>query len=319
MKNKTPQCHVKYSLYELMCVLSESSTDEQNSIAKRDALDLVEKRLRQKNLLHDIDFTKNKSGHIRWENNLQFYFIDLSKSEFAHRKRGQWWILDKGKEFIQSATADTLYEYGRKAYIAWQERTSGHTQAHVAGTSTVDMDAAATDKKAEYSAAATLEDAQENARRGIEEQLKKMNPYQFQDLVAAVIESTGWTIQNIAKRGPDGGIDIEATLDTLGTQQPRLCVQVKHYINSGQNVRAQEVSELRGSLPDSNTSAGMLVCSTDFTKAATAISEKNTPHIDLRNLNDLLDMIEARYEKISAKGKKLLNLKPVYFIAPDEE
>jgi restriction system protein len=55
-----------------------------------------------------------------------------------------------------------------------------------------------------------------------------MAPYDFQDLVAALVSALGYHVRWIAPPGPDQGIDIVAGLDQLGLSDPRLKVQVKH-------------------------------------------------------------------------------------------
>lgn len=51
---------------------------------------------------------------------------------------------------------------------------------------------------------------------GIFQLIKNMNPYEFQDLVGALLRSMGYHTEFIAARGRDGGIDIIAYQDALG-------------------------------------------------------------------------------------------------------
>ena len=54
----------------------------------------------------------------------------------------------------------------------------------------------------------------------------------------------GYYTPFVAPRGKDGGIDIVAYRDPLGTQAPRMKVQVKHRGNTKASVK--EVRELMG-------------------------------------------------------------------------
>ncbi len=303
-------------MHALMHVLKENDANKNNPLPKQKALNLVEERLKKDNRLHEIDYTKNNSGYVRWENNLQFYFINLSKSNYVSRKRGQWWITDEGIQALKNdPSPDDVFSDAKKAYKKWAKdnpstsidentlQKNGNEQ-EIAHDST--------------NIATTLEDAQGIALNSIKEKLNSLNPYEFQDLVASIIESTGWTIQEVAKKGPDGGIDIIATTDELGIQQPRLCVQVKHYAISQQKATSKHVAEIRGSI-DQTISAGMLVCSSGFTRDAVDSAKKKSPHITLLDLNNLLTILEKNYDKLSSKGKNLLPLVPVYFIRPDED
>ncbi len=76
---------------------------------------------------------------------------------------------------------------------------------------------------------ATLAQIEEQAIDGIIQFINKKNPYEFQDLVAALLRAMGYYTPFISPKGKDGGIDIIAYQDPLGTKTPRIKVQVKHY------------------------------------------------------------------------------------------
>jgi uncharacterized protein with gpF-like domain len=56
-----------------------------------------------------------------------------------------------------------------------------------------------------------------------------MPPYEFQELVADLLRAMGYHVAWIADAGKDGGIDIVAYNDPLGTRLPRIKVQVKRH------------------------------------------------------------------------------------------
>lgn len=306
---KQPQMHVKYSMHALLQVLKERGADEQNPLSKKEALSSVEKYLTEKGLLNDYDYTRNKSGFKRWENNLQFYFIGLAKGGFTHRERGQWWITEKGRG-LADHDPDTVYERADNAYKEWDN-------ARKSLIPDVVEDGVVTNEDA-YNAEGVLDDAQGEALRGIEGRLKTLDPYQFQDLVADVLTAVGWVVHHVAPRGPDGGVDITATMDVLGVQQPRLRVQVKHMLKSGQKTSSPEVQALRGAIDQQNES-GMLVSSSGFTSDAIKSADKQSPKVVLVDIDRLLDLLEEHYEKLPSRGQQLLPLKKVYFFAGDGE
>jgi restriction system protein len=75
--------------------------------------------------------------------------------------------------------------------------------------------------------AATLEEAEEAAWGEIREYLVAMRPYDFQELVGALLRAMGYYVLWEAPPGPDRGIDLIAYTDPLGTTSPRIKVQVK--------------------------------------------------------------------------------------------
>jgi restriction system protein len=63
----------------------------------------------------------------------------------------------------------------------------------------------------------TLEEAEDSAWAEIRAYLTTMPPYDFQRLVAALLKAMGYYVDWIAPPGPDGGIDLIAHTDPLGT------------------------------------------------------------------------------------------------------
>src|SRR3712207_7764782 len=58
--------------------------------------------------------------------------------------------------------------------------------------------------------------------------IASLGPYDFQNLVAELLRAMGYHVPHVSPPGPDGGIDIMAYRDPLGTTAPRIKVQVKH-------------------------------------------------------------------------------------------
>jgi predicted Mrr-cat superfamily restriction endonuclease len=72
----------------------------------------------------------------------------------------------------------------------------------------------------------TFEQAEEQAWNEIEAHVEDA-PFDFQDLVADLLRALGYHVSWVAPPGKDGGIDIIAHTDPLGSQTPRIKVQVK--------------------------------------------------------------------------------------------
>lgn len=59
-----------------------------------------------------------------------------------------------------------------------------------------------------------------------------MAPYDFQNLVGALLKGMGYHVLWTAPPGPDQGIDLIASSDPLGTRTPRIKVQVKRQVGT---------------------------------------------------------------------------------------
>ncbi len=58
-----------------------------------------------------------------------------------------------------------------------------------------------------------------DAREGIRQFIASKSPYEFQDMVAALLRAMDYHTPFIAPKGKDGGIDIIAYLDPLGAKE----------------------------------------------------------------------------------------------------
>jgi hypothetical protein len=108
---------------------------------------------------------------------------------------------------------------------------SASTASHTSDDGDVDQD------DTDESRTATFEEAEETAWEQIRTHLAEMPPYEFQDLVAALLKAMGYHVLWVAPPGPDRGIDMIAHTDPLGTTSPRIKVQLKRTPGE-QDVRA---------------------------------------------------------------------------------
>jgi len=159
------------------------------------------------------------------------------------------------------------------------------------------------------------EQANESARAGIEEYLSSLGAYEFQDLVAELLHAMAYHVRHVAPPGPDGGIDLVAYRDPLGTTTPRIKVQVKHRQS---RAAAKDVRELQGLL-HSEDDIGLLVSSGGFTSDAEREARASHKHVELMDLGRLISLWKEHYANLREKGRNLLPLVQVHFLAPDEE
>ena len=162
--------------------------------------------------------------------------------------------------------------------------------------------------------AVTFEEAEELAWSEVETYLQNMNPYDFQKLVAALLRAMGYHVSWVSPPGPDKGIDIIAYTDPLGTKSPRIKVQVKRHADA---ISADGLRSFMALLGDQDV--GIYVCTGGFTSAAE--SEARTQErrrLTLLNLEKLFDLWVEHYEHLSESDRRLLPLRPVYYLAPSE-
>lgn len=243
----------------------------------------------------------NRPGVRRFEKTVRFATIAPVKAGWLIKSKGRWILTDDGKNALQTYKDPEMFaQKAAELYHQWKK----------AQPKTIDE----IDEQETEEPAVTFEEAEELAWAEVEAYLQNMNPYDFQKLVAALLRAMGYHVSWVSPPGPDKGIDIVAHTDPLGTQNPRIKVQVKRH---GDAVNADGLRSFMALLGDQDV--GIYVCTGGFT--STAESEARTQErrrITLINLEKLFDLWVEHYKELAESDKQLLPLRPVYYLAPSE-
>ena len=247
-----------------------------------------------------------KTGYIRWESIMHFYTIDCIKAGFLRKNKGNWILTEEGEKALKLGP-EKLLSTASKLYREWDDKRKKETVEE-------DIDGFNEDDSSQVQKS-IISQYEDEAFNGIRNFIINKNPYEFQDLVAALLRAMGYYISEIAQRGPDGGIDIIAYTDPLGTRQPRIIVQVKHRPND--SVSSDEVQKLAGTLKR-NTDVGIFVTSGSFSKPAIKEARESREHIELIDFNRLTSLWQEYYPKMDDEQKNILPLHPIYFLGSND-
>ncbi|SIT40072.1 Mrr restriction endonuclease [Paraburkholderia piptadeniae] len=247
--------------------------------------------------------TYEKSGYVRWQSILHFYSIPCIKAGFLLKKKGVWYLTKEGEQALKLGDVGLL-NAAVEAYRIWREKN----QPSVEPTNETEV----TDV-GEQAQEATIHEMEQLAAEGLKKQISLKNPYEFQDLVAALLRGMGYFTPFVAPAGKDGGVDIIAYRDPLGTVSPRIKVQVKQRPDTAAKV--QEVRELMGLL-QKDGDVGIFVSSGSFTPDAKAAARNSHAHVELIDLDRLIALWQQFYPQIAEDDKAMLPLTPIYFYAP---
>jgi len=118
------------------------------------------------------------------------------------------------------------------------------------------------------------------------ENLQSLTPIEFENLVKTLLQQMGFNAATTKASG-DGGIDIIAL-----SEQPivsgKYVIQCKRYA-IGNNIGEPVIRELYGVMMHENANKGILVTTSDFTKAAMTFAQDKT--VELINGNQLLHLL----------------------------
>jgi len=269
---------------------------------------------RMKEFVTPTEFEKNdypnNPGVQRFGKMVRFATITPVKAGWMLKDKGKWYLTEEGKQaYKKYRTPLEFAQESESLYHQWADSRSIDTSKSANEFPDV---SGLTEKSANV--ASTYEEAEETAWTEIEQYIQTMNPYDLQKLVAALLRAMGYYVSWVAPSGPDGGIDILAHNDPLGTTVPRIKVQVKRRADK---IAIGEVREFISVLSEHDV--GIFVSIGGFTKEAeTKAREKETRILTLLDLRKFVDLWIKNYSKIEEFDKRLLPLEPVYYLAPSE-
>lgn len=248
-----------------------------------------------------------RTGYVRWESILRFYTIDSVKAGYLRKSKGIWYLTPEGEEAMKKGAVE-LFESANRAYKVWQ---AGQKKK----TITDSEEPVELEENKDQAQKATLDQLEEMAIAGIKDYIIQKNPYDFQDLVAALLRAMGYYTPFVSPKGKDGGIDIIAYKDPLGIETPRIKVQVKHYPENP--IAADAIRSLKG-LINNNEEVGLFVTSGRFSNEAERFAREANVHIKLINGEDLISLWQEFYEQLHDEDKNKLPLQAVYFLGSNE-
>ena len=159
-------------------------------------------------------------------------------------------------------------------------------------------------------------DLEQFARDQISEAINRnFKGHKLAQLTAAVLQAQGYKLR-ISPEGPDGGVDIIAGKGPLGFESPRLVVQVK----SGDSpVSVRTVREFNGVMDSFGAEAGLIVAWGGFQRQVDKEAARQYFKIRLWDADDLVQMIQENYDKISESIQSDLPLKKIWILLPEDE
>ena len=286
---------------ELVRTVFEVLIAHAEGLPAREVLSIVEQRV----TLNEWEKGEFPSGGRRFEKVIRFASVDCVKAGWLLKEKGRWIITDAGKMAYQNLKdPEKFFQEASRLYRKWKQSQGV----------TVSPDKDTPEDEIPKERSVTFEEADETAWREIQEFIGAMPPYDFQELVADLLIAMGYQVIWIAPPGKDGGVDIVAFEDPLGTRPPRIKVQVKR------QAAAVGVEGLRAFLANlSDDDVGIFVCTGGFSKdAADTARTQERRKVTLVHLERFVDLWIEYYSKLSDRARQRLALRPIHFLAPTE-
>lgn len=245
-----------------------------------------------------------ETGGRRFEKIVRFSTVAPVKAGWLVKDKGIWTLTSEGDTALQAYPDPE--QFNRAVGLLYKKWKSAQPDP---------LEAADGDEIEESSATITLEEAEEMAWSEIESYLAAMPPYDFQELVGALLKAMGYHVAWIAPPGKDGGTDIIAYNDPLGTRPPRIKVQVKRNANSPR-IDVMGLRSFMAVLGEGDV--GLFVALSGFTKDADQEARQSHRRLSLIDARRLLELWTSHYGQLDDRARARLPLKPIWFLASGE-
>jgi restriction system protein len=142
----------------------------------------------------------------------------------------------------------------------------------------------------------------------IEDRLSGLDFEEMERLVAGILRAMGYRTR-VTPKGPDRGLDIFASPDGLGLEEPRIFVEVKHRPNT-----AMGAPDIRSFLGGRRQGDRCLYVSTGgFTREARYEADRASIPITLVNLPELRRLLLDHYDRADEETRTLIPLARLYW------
>jgi restriction system protein len=277
--------------------------DRPEGMRARDVIAQLEK------LVPPTDFERipyeSRPDARRYDQISRFATITPVKAGWLVKSKGRWTITEPGIAALSNfPDPERLIRESIRLYGEWKAAQGGPNEAED------QVPEASVPPEGTNAAPPVFEDAEGAAWDEIEAYVANMDPYDFQRLVAALLSAMGYHVSWIAPPGPDHGVDIVAYPDPLGAREPCVKVSVRRRAAKADVKDLREfISVLHGS------DVGIFVSMSGFTKPAEDLSRSDQRKVRLLDIERVFDLWVEHYARIEESAKRLLPLRPIYFLA----
>ena len=267
-------------------------------------------------LADSVTLTEYEAGSYesgrRFEKIVRFATVDTVRAGWLIKESGVWTLTEEGTKALNlykdplefHKTASQLYQYWLKNHK--KKNSAAELVSALIEESNLEDES---DKNVSVS----YEEAKEQAQEKIDGHLHAMEPYEFQRLVADLLKAIGYHVIWIAPPGKDGGVDILAYTDPLGTQGPRIKVQVKQ---QQKNVTAPDLKSFMANIGQHDS--GIFFCTGGFTRDAENYARsQESKRIMLIDSDKLVQLWTDNIPRLSDQAWQRLPLTPIYFLTPE--
>lgn len=233
----------------------------------------------------------------------------MIKAGYLLKKKGVWYLTPEGEKAIDKGEKELL-KSAQNLYHIWKEKNKKETLTKTSNKDVPDEQI----EEATQKVSSLLDDARAKANQSFTKFiLEEFDPYSFQELCGALFRGMGYYTPFIAPKGKDGGVDVIAYKDPIGSTTPHIKIQIKYRQDT--KATSQELRQLKGILTTNDI--GVFISISGFASDALKEFKHSSPHIELIDLERFIELWQEFYEKMKDEDKALMPISPVYFVDKD--
>ncbi|XGI84401.1 restriction endonuclease [Halorutilales archaeon Cl-col2-1] len=156
-----------------------------------------------------------------------------------------------------------------------------------------------------------VDEVENQADELISDILANMNPFVFEELVAAVLRAMGYHAKK-TRDSQDRGIDVVAHPDSLEFESPYIKAQVKRQQSK---VGSPEMQQFSGAL--GNGERGLFVSTGGYTSGARSEAQNAEQRVTLIDRDEFIDLLIQDYDDLESEYQATVPLKQVYIHSQD--
>lgn len=153
----------------------------------------------------------------------------------------------------------------------------------------------------------TRDELREKAHELIKDKIVSLADDEMEELAAALLRAMGFR-SRVSPKGYDRGVDVFASPDGLGLEEPRIKVEVKHRRQT--QIGSQDLRSFIGVLRQGDK--GLYISTGGFTKDAKYEADRSNHPVTLLDLDELAKLVVTHYENFNVEGRTLLPLTKIY-------
>lgn len=145
------------------------------------------------------------------------------------------------------------------------------------------------------------EDIRNKAHELLKDKIISLDEREMEELAAVILQAMGYRAR-VTPVGPDRGVDVIASPDGLGLQEPRIKVEVKHRPNTPMG--SNEIRSFLGGLRQGDK--GLYISTGGFTKDAKYEADRANVPLTLIDIDFLAQLVEQNYDRFDGDGKAMI-------------